>query len=136
LMALLLLVGARSAGADERLLGYAVRPDGWVLQTAQPAFTLTESWQTVLPELAAEPSSESWQQAWRGRGQPRGRAHGEGEGCAAERQGPLLKVQAPGKLFERLKAAKSDAVKGEAWLLAGTGLIRPAALVELIEAGE
>jgi hypothetical protein len=34
---------------------------------------------------------------------------------------------------ERLRAARSDAVKGEAWLLAGTGSVRTAALVELHE---
>ncbi len=39
-----------------------------------------------------------------------------------------------GQLTDRLRAARSDAVKGEAWVLVGEGPVRRAALLELAEA--
>jgi hypothetical protein len=36
---------------------------------------------------------------------------------------------------ERLRQARSDALKGEAWLVAGGGSVRELALLELVEAG-
>jgi len=41
---------------------------------------------------------------------------------------------APQRLVDRLRAARSDAVKQEAWVLAGAGRVREAAQVELVEA--
>jgi len=41
-------------------------------------------------------------------------------------------VRAPHRLIERLRAARSDAIKQEAWLLAGAGRTRTAAQLELL----
>ena len=49
-------------------------------------------------------------------------------------EGIHLRVAPPARLLERLRAARSDALKGEAWLLAGEGPVRRAAVVELVEA--
>src|SRR5205814_3070039 len=35
----------------ERLLGFAARQEGWVLQTAEPAFVVRERWHELFPEL-------------------------------------------------------------------------------------
>jgi hypothetical protein len=48
-----------------------------------------------------------------------------------ERIDHRLLVYAPPRLIDRLRAARSDAVKQEAWLLAGEGRTRTAAQIEL-----
>jgi hypothetical protein len=117
---------------QERLLGFAVRQEGWVLQAEEPAFTLTEGWQEVFPELD-EPSAETWRQAWRAWCQPRSVPATESDACQLERQEYRLRVRAPKRLVERLRTARSDALKGEAWVLAGTGNIRRGALLDIVE---
>jgi hypothetical protein len=133
LVAVLCLVAEEGEG--ERLLGFAVRPEGWVLEAAQPAFTLPADWRELFPEAADGPSADAWRQAWRAWCQPRSVPAAEVEACALERHEYRLRVAAPKRLTERLRAARSDAFKGEAWLLAGTGSVRGMALVELVEAG-
>lgn len=117
----------------ERLLGFAVRLEGWVLESAEPAFIIDRDWQEVFPELAAELSLDQWQQAWRAWCQPRGLPAAEVNACILERQGCRLRVTAAPRLVERLRAARSDVFKGEAWVVAGAGRLRPAAQVELVE---
>jgi hypothetical protein len=121
-------------GGGERLLGYAIRPDGWVLEVAQPIFNLGADWPTVFPELTVEPSPELWQQAWRAWCQPRGVPGPDIDRCTFQRQPGRLLVTAPTRLVQRLRSAKSEVFKGEVWLLAGGGRIRAAAQVELGEA--
>ena len=45
-----------------------------------------------------------------------------------------LRVFAPDRFIHRLQQARSDALKGDAWLLAGEGRIRAAAQLEIVEA--
>jgi hypothetical protein len=124
---------AAASGAPPRLLGFAARQEGWVLHE-EPAFILTEGWAEVFPELADEPAPEAWRQAWRSWCQPRSLPAADYDACKLERQDYRLRVLAPKRLVERLRAARSDALKGEAWVLAGTGNIRPAALLDIVEA--
>ena len=51
--------------------------------------------------------------------------------CQLERRDHRLLITAPARLVERLRAARSDVFKGESWVLAGQGRLRPAALLEL-----
>lgn len=121
-------------GATERhLLGFSVRPEGWVLESERPAFVLRSGWQEVFPDLAHEPPLDAWRQAWRSWCQPRSIPPGESEACRLERHGHCLRVHAPRRLVDRLRTARSDALKGEAWLLAGVGSTRAAVVVELYE---
>jgi hypothetical protein len=131
LLAVVALVSAPAAG--ERLLGFAVRQEGWVLHADEPAFTLAEGWSEVFPELASEPPPETWRQAWRSWCQPRSLPAADSEACKLERQDYHLRVLAPKRLVERLRAARSDALKGEAWVVGGTDSVRPAALLEIVE---
>jgi hypothetical protein len=55
------------------------------------------------------------------------------EACRLERVDHRLLVHAPPRLIERLRAARSDAMKQEAWLLAGVGRIRSAAQIDLVQ---
>jgi hypothetical protein len=129
LAALLALVSAD--GDKERLLGFAIRAEGWELQTNEPALVVAEDWRATFPDLAREPALELWQQAWRGWCQPRGMPPTEVEACRLERHGVQLHVTASSRLIERLRAARSDALKGDAWLLAGKSRLRMAARVVL-----
>jgi hypothetical protein len=129
------LVLAATATGGRRLLGFAVRQDGWALQSDRLLFTLDEDWAEVFPVLLQEPSPEDWRRAWQAWCEPRDLPAGEVSACALQRQGERLRVTAPAGLIERLRAARSDALKGETWLLAGEGGVRTAALVELTAAG-
>jgi hypothetical protein len=132
LYALVVLTGEEAGG--ERLLGFAVRQEGWVLQAAPPAFALGPDWRDLFPQLGDEAPLDAWRQAWRVWCQPRGLPPAEVEACTLERHDHRMRVVAPRRLVERLRAARSDAFKGEAWLLAGTGNLRSLALLDLVEA--
>lgn len=112
------------------LLGFPVRPEGWTLE-AKPLFILADAWKEALPDLKDEPSPEQWRQAWRDWSQPRGLPPAEIEACRLERVDLRLVVHTPPRLLDQLRAARSDAVKQEAWLLAGEGRTRLAAPIEL-----
>jgi hypothetical protein len=128
--ALLVLVEVRGEPA---LLGFAVRPDGWVLLRDRPVLALGAGWPEVLPGPSAPAPAEDWQHAWQAWCRPRGIPPAEVASCRLEPAGHRLVVHAPRRLVDRLRSARSDAVKGEAWLLAGAGPFRPAALIELVE---
>jgi hypothetical protein len=112
------------------LLGFSVRPEGWVLEP-EPLLELAEGCEEALPDLAVEPSAEMWRQAWQSWSHPRGLPPAEVEACRLERVDHRLLVHAPARLIDRLRTARSDAVKQEAWLLAGEGRTRVAAQLEL-----
>jgi hypothetical protein len=122
-------------GKGDRLAGFAVRPEGWVLESAQPAFVLASDWQQLFPQVAEGLPAEVWRQAWRSWCQPRGVPAAECDASALERNDYRLRAVAPRRLVERLRQARSDALKGEAWLLAGSGSVRELALLELVEGG-
>ncbi len=128
--AALVLTGTAPAGP--RLVGLAVNPDGWVLHSAAPLFTLGADWAETLPELAEEPSLDVWRQAlvaWLG---PRTLPPADAAALTLERQGERLRVRTPPGVTERLRASRGEIFKGEAWLLAGTGRLRPAARLEIV----
>lgn len=112
------------------LWGFAVRSENWTLDS-KPLLALTENEQEVLPDLFHEPAPESWRQAWNDWAHPRGLSPEERESCRLERVDHRLLVHAPPRVLERLRAARSDAVKQEAWLLAGAGRMHIAAQIEL-----
>jgi hypothetical protein len=126
----LAFVFIRPAGG-ETLLGFLVQPEGWALER-EPALRLDEGWQEALPDLAEEPAMEAWRQSWQEWSHPRGLPANEVEACRLERVDHRLLVRAPPRLIERLRTTRSDAVKGESWLLAGSGRTRTAAQIELL----
>src|SRR5262249_53355125 len=120
---------AKKSGAPI-LIGFSVRADGWAM-LPEPVLELSNGWEEALPDLAAEPSPAMWRQAWRAWTHPRGLAPADVQACRLEHGDHRLIVHAPPRLIERLRAARSDAVKQEAWLLAGAGRTRLAAQLEL-----
>jgi hypothetical protein len=125
----LVLVRASTSGGPE-MLGFAVRTQGWTLEP-DPVLVLNEAGEELLPDLAMEPAAEAWRQAWQAWCQPRSLPRAEVEACRLERVGHRLLVHAPPQLIERLRTARSDAIKHEAWLLGGEGRIRWAAQLDL-----
>jgi hypothetical protein len=117
--------------AEPRVLGFLIRAEGWTLEP-EPILALAEGWEEVLPDLAVEPAPEAWRQAWQAWCQPRSLPPAEVEACRLERADHRLVVHAPPRLIERLRTARSDAMKQEAWLLAGVGRIRSAAQIDLV----
>lgn len=127
------LVLVPSPAGQEQLAAFAVQQDGWLLQAEQPLFALSADWRSVFPHLATEPAPDQWRQAWRAWCQPRNVPPADVEGCTLEPYACCIRIRAPGRLLHRLRAARSDAFKGEAWLLAGDAALRPAAMIELVE---
>jgi|SRR5579884_993773 len=121
---------SRLSSSAPRLLAFAVRPEGWALE-AEPLLTLAEGWEEALPDLTVEPTPAMWRQAWQTWSHPRSLPQAEVAACRLERADHRLLVYAPPRLIDRLRAARSDAVKQEAWLLAGEGRTRLAAQIEL-----
>jgi hypothetical protein len=127
--ALLVLVETADSGA---VVGFPVSPDGWALGR-EPVLSLPSA--EVLVPVVGAVEVEAWRHSWQTWCQQRNLPAAEVEACKLEVKGHRLVVQAPPRLIERLRSARSDALKGEAWLLAGTGRARATALIDLGEAG-
>lgn len=123
---LLLLV---ETGCDE-LLGLGIRPDTWAL-VREPVLRLPFDGE-LISALAGDVRADEWRAAWQAWCQQRSFPAGDVEACKLEQAGHKLIVKPPPRLLERLRQARSEALRGEAWLLAGTDRARPAALVELV----
>jgi hypothetical protein len=114
-----------TASGAPRLVGFAVRPDGWAMGR-EPAVEAGDGWEDEFPELAATPPPEAWRAAWGAWCQRRGLPPAEADDCRLDLVGERLVVAAPSRLAARLR-------DGEEWLLAGEGVVRSAARVEVTE---
>ena len=113
------------------VVGFPVRPDGWTL--SREAILNVPGGVAALAPLLGEVDLNGWKHSWQQWSQQRNLPAGEVDACHLELAGHRLLVRAPARLVERLRAARSDALKGEAWLLAGTGRVRATAEIELGE---
>lgn len=130
-LALTLVRAAPEPGA-ECLHGFAFRPDGWLLDSSKPLFTLSAGWQETFPGLAADLPVERWSQAWRTWCQPRGLVPFETEPCRFEKQGHLLRLIITPRYAARLRT-HGQSFRNDVWLFAGESGIREAALLEIVE---
>jgi hypothetical protein len=115
----------------EELRGFVVESRGWLMSSARAALTMGAGWQETFPEVALGPSQEAWRGAWRTWCQGRGVTPPDAESCALNREGPLLRVDAPKDIIGRLHLDNGEVTRDEVWLLAGEGMMRTAARVEL-----
>lgn len=136
LLVVFALTEASPPASSGKLLGFAVRPEGWVLQSAAPIVRLPAAARAFSRELAHDPSTEIWKQAWLAWCQARLLPAAEADSCRLSYLGARLRVEAPEPLFQRVQTGKSDmlrdVLKGEAWLLAGEGYLRAAARMEAV----
>ncbi len=129
---LVLALAVIPGDAEEgELRGFAVEPRGWLLGGSRPILSMGPGWPESFPELALGPPPEAWRGSWRTWCQNHGVPAAEAEACTLNRDGPLLRVAAPGELRQRLHSANGEASRDEVWLLAGEGKMRTAARVEL-----
>ena len=119
----MLLVFVPSTDLPSRQLGFAVRPEGWAMQLGAVALELPAE-----EGPAEEPSAEAWREAWRRWGQGRGMSADDAAACRVEPLEDRIRVSAPQGRAPRLGTERS-----EAWLLAGTGRVRVAAPMEIVE---
>lgn len=126
----IVFVHTEQSAAAARLLAFSARPEGWTLEP-RPLAALENGWEEALPDLTVEPTLDSWRLAWQEWSHPRSLPRAEVEACRLERHDHRLLIHAPPRLIDRLRTTRSDAVKQEAWLLAGDGRTRLAAQIEL-----
>ncbi len=131
---LVLFVLVPSTDGKPALLGFQIEEQGWKLHQEAPVLALTETWEEILPDFAVAPSLDDWQHAWRAWCLQRNLTEAEVQACRLERREHRLIVLAPKSFVERLQAIRSDALKHETWLLAGSIWMQCAAQVEIVEA--
>jgi hypothetical protein len=113
------------------LIGFAVQQKGWVLQGREPIH-FPEGWREAIPRLAEPISAQGWRQAWRSWARSAGLSSAQSADCHLECQGHHLVTTVPSAVFGRLRAARSEALKGEVWILAGDDRVRQAAQLQII----
>jgi hypothetical protein len=122
------LTTALALTASGDLLSFACRADTWEL-LPQPILSVSATnprdWHLPDPDL------DSWRTAWRGWCRSIRVTPGEVDAAAVRRSEHKLIMSAPPALVDRLRVARTELLRGEAWLLAGDGASREAVVVEL-----
>jgi hypothetical protein len=113
---------------SNRLLGFAAQDKSWALASRSPQFTLTEGWREAFPEITVAMPVPSWSEAWHAWAQAHSWAKGEADQVQLRLEGHELQATGPAELLQRLRG---EAAKGETWLLAGSGRLKAAAVVEV-----
>jgi hypothetical protein len=120
------VVQTRTASGAVRLEGLAAQTRNWELHAAAPAFVVPDEPPGWFPPPCPE---EAWRRAFVEWCQQR-ELTAEAEHCELTVRDQRLFVNAPAPVMERLRGSKGTA-KGETWLLAGEGLVRVVARLEL-----
>jgi DNA-binding MarR family transcriptional regulator len=104
-----------------QLVAVAVQPRNWELQAGHPVLLVPdEDWMPAATD-------QEWRQSFVDWCRERQIAEEEASACTLTWQDERLLVLGPMAVEERLRLAK-----GEAWVLAGDGLVRPAARLEAV----
>jgi hypothetical protein len=124
----------RNASEGEQIIALPFMAETWELDSRAPAFVLRASWHETLPDLRQTLPAEEWRHAWRAWCKARHLSPADADECELAPRGCVLRIAAPKGLMDRLGPARSELLRGEQWLLAGSGNLRSAARVELEEA--
>ena len=126
------VVLCEGANGYKETTGFTVQAPQWELRATDPLFGLIDN---DFSEFVDEPPTPMWFEAWKEWCRPRGLLSNDTNQCTLERIGHQLKVSAPKRIMDHLHAQRSDALKGDAWLTAGTGILRPFAQLQVVEKG-
>jgi hypothetical protein len=130
----LLVVLFQGPKPKEDLLGFAIRPEGWVLNAAEPILHLPADARTVFWEQDQSAAFDLWQRAWLSWCRIRNLPLDYAQECSLALVEERLRIAAPEQLIRYLQIGKSEILKGETWLLAGEGYVRQAARLEVVQA--
>jgi hypothetical protein len=123
------LLAAMIRTTDGRVLAFPVRTEDWTLRL-EPVMNLSSDGSVeLLPHLSH--SVEDWRRPWSNWCRTiRGISAAEAESATLEVADHRLLVKAP-QLADRLRLARSELSRGEAWLLSGGSQTREALQIEL-----
>ena len=114
---------------DHRILGFPLSAEALELQKT-PALVLPIA-SDFAQSLLAPQTIDPWRQAWQSWCHQRSLPSSDVEACQLEAVDHRLVVRAPARLVDRLRQGRSEALRGEAWLLAGTGRVRHTRVIDL-----
>jgi hypothetical protein len=116
---------ARTCGADSAILAaWAVNTRNWEMQANHPAFVVPDEPPGWFPPPCPE---SAWRRAFVEWCLQRQVPEEDAGRCNLTVRQDRLFVEVPGDLHERLRGGR-----GEAWLLAGDGAVRPASRLEFV----
>lgn len=119
------LLAVCPAGRDrEQLLGFNVQTDNWHLRHQNPSLQLGEDWSDVFPELKKPPEEEDWKNGWQDWGRTQGLAPHLLEECEIHPREHQLQIRAPEAVIGLIKKSRREALRGDSWILVGTGYLR------------
>lgn len=118
-----------TSGLDDKLLGFAVRPEGWELNPT-PVLTLPAPARAEFPELSM--AADFWHHAWLAFAKARALPDAEAQAARLRLSGLDLHVAVAPALHARLTAAKSDLLKPDNFLLGGEGYLRAVVQVHIV----
>jgi hypothetical protein len=123
------LVAAMIRTTDGRVVAYPAKTDDWSLRS-EPALDLDAD---AARELLAldDKTADAWRHSWNHWCRMiRGITSAEADAASLEKSDNRLVVRAP-QLADRLRLARTELFRGEAWLLAGEPHTREAAQIDL-----
>jgi hypothetical protein len=112
------------------LVGFGARPENWSLQSGSPMLRLRAGHE-LFSELSRVPELEAWRQAWRSWCQSRGIDVADADACRVQYADHRVRVQLATRVLDHLRATRSEALKGDTWVLAGDGAVRAAAPMDM-----
>lgn len=120
-------------GSRPHLQAFTAEPGGWNLDASEPVFSLGAEWTDALPSLRQDAPAAEWRQTWQNWCKERSIPAAVAAECVLERHQHRLDVIAGSSALDALRRAGDDLFKDTVWVLAGTGNLRQAALLHVVE---
>jgi hypothetical protein len=123
------LIAAMIRRADGRVVIYAAKQEDWSLHSEPVLDLAADAAHELLP--LSDKTADAWRQPWNTWCRMiRGVTAAEADAASLEKSGHRLVVRAP-QLADRLRLARTELFRGEAWLFAGEPHTREALQIEL-----
>ena len=109
------------------LLGFALHPNDWRLQSTDPVLKIPRGWQDIFPDLMVEPELSTWMQAWLDWSATHELPAQLAKACSLEYVGNQLIVRGPAEVIRACQGLQQAW-----WLLAPGGRSRRAIRIDQI----